>query len=91
MTRDDYLYYDLLIGMDTANIREYDKKDCEVAVTVSRRYLRCCHLLITDKSLSLQQRDVADPWYTGDFDATFDDVIQWMRGLLEYIKEVYNL
>ena len=36
-------------------------------------------------------RDVADPWYTGDFDATFDDVISGCRGLLEYIKEVYNL
>lgn len=33
----------------------------------------------------------ADPWYTGDFDATFDDVISGCRGLLEYIKEVYNL
>ena len=36
-------------------------------------------------------RDVADPWYTGDFDATFDDVISGCWGLLEYIKEVYNL
>ena len=36
-------------------------------------------------------RDIADPWYTGDFDATFDDVISGCRGLLEYIKEVYNL
>ena len=36
-------------------------------------------------------RDVADPWYTGDFDETFDDVMSGCRGLLEYIKEVYNL
>ena len=36
-------------------------------------------------------RDIADPWYTGDFDATFDNVISGCRGLLEYIKEVYNL
>lgn len=62
-----------------------------MAVTVSRRYLRCCHLLIMGQIISLQQRDVADPWYTGDFDATFDDVISGCRGLLEYIKEVYNL
>lgn len=54
MTRDDYLYYDLLIGMDTANIRNMTRM--QVAVTVSRRYLRCCHLLITGQIISLQQR-----------------------------------
>ena len=64
MTRDDYLYYDLLM----LSFADYG----------------------TNHKLTAA-RDVADPWYTGDFDATFDDVISGCRGLLEYIKEVYNL
>ena len=31
-------------------------------------------------------RDVADPWYTGDFDATYDDILRGCRGLLAYIS-----
>ena len=31
-------------------------------------------------------RDVADPWYTGDFDATFEDVMAGCTGLLEKIR-----
>ena len=29
-------------------------------------------------------RDVADPWYTGDFEATYNDVLKASRSLLEY-------
>ena len=31
-------------------------------------------------------RDVADPWYTGDFDAAFRDITEGCRGLLRYIR-----
>ena len=30
-------------------------------------------------------RDVADPWYTGDFDATYRDVNEGCRALLDYL------
>ncbi len=30
-------------------------------------------------------QDIADPWYTGDFDATYADVIEGCKGLLAYI------
>ena len=77
--------------MDTANIRNMTRiagGSDESAEDI----IRCCHLLITGQIISCTAaRDVADPWYTGDFDATFDDVISGCRGLLEYIKEVYNL
>ena len=32
-------------------------------------------------------RDIADPWYTGNFDETYDDVLEGCRGLLQYIRE----
>ena len=35
----------------------------------------------------IEARDVADPWYTGDFDATYRDVVAGCEGLLQYIKE----
>ena len=90
MTRDDYLYYDLLIGMDTANIRNMTR----IAGGSDSQQKIFKMLSFADYGTNHKltaARDVADPWYTGDFDATFDDVISGCRGLLEYIKEVYNL
>lgn len=72
LVRGDYETYDYLIGMDAANVRNI---------------LRICggdpdgkvHRLLdfTDRP-----GDVADPWYTGDFDATWRDVDAGCRGLL---------
>ena len=31
--------------------------------------------------------DIADPWYTGDFDATYNDVVAGCKGFLEFLKE----
>jgi len=31
--------------------------------------------------------DIADPWYTGDFDETYDDVMAGCQGLLQYLME----
>ena len=84
------LYYDLLIGMDTANIRNMTR----IAGGSDSQQKIFKMLSFADYGTNYKltaARDVADPWYTGDFDATFDDVISGCRGLLEYIKEVYNL
>ena len=32
-------------------------------------------------------RDIEDPWYTGNFDETYDDVIEGCEGFLKYLKE----
>ena len=60
MTRQDYLDYDYLIGMDTANIRNMN------AIAGGDPQGKIYKLL----SFAGEGRDVADPWYTGDFDAT---------------------
>ena len=72
ISRRDYAEYDLLIGMDEANLRNMRRLfggDPE----------RKLHLLMdyTDRP-----GNVADPWYTRDFEATWRDVEEGCRGLL---------
>ncbi|MDE7323655.1 MAG: low molecular weight phosphotyrosine protein phosphatase [Lachnospiraceae bacterium] len=75
MTAQDYNVYDYLIGMDTANIRNMTR------IAGSDNKGKIYKLLTFVNS----GRDVADPWYTGDFDATYADVIDGCTGLLDYI------
>lgn len=77
MTRADYGYYDLLIGMDHANLRNM---------------VRMCggdpagkiHALLDYTSRS---GEVADPWYTGDFEATWRDVQEGCTALLHNLRK----
>lgn len=77
MTRQDYNQYDYLIGMDTANIRNMTR------IAGGDNDGKIYKLL----SFAGSGRDVADPWYTGDFDATYTDVIEGCSGLLKHILE----
>lgn len=73
MNAGDYTKFDLLIGMDSANIRNMTRicgGDPENKIK----------LLLNYAGLN---RDVADPWYTGDFEATWNDVLKGCRALLE--------
>ena len=77
MTRADYDAFDLLVGMDRQNLRNMLRivgGDPEGKI----------RLLL---SFAGRDREVADPWYTGDFDATFDDVTVGCAALLEEIKK----
>ena len=81
MTRADYDEFDLLIGMDGANIynmRRIAGGDPEGKL--------CKMLDFTDRP-----GDVADPWYTGDFDATWRDVSEGCRGLLARLCAQFGL
>ena len=69
MTRADYQLYDLLIGMDSANLRNMTR----IAGDDPEGKIRP---LLYDK-------DVADPWYTGNFEATWQDVLCGCQALLE--------
>ena len=40
---------------------------------------------------SKQPRDIADPWYTGNFDVTYDDVYEGCLDFLTYLKQHHNL
>ena len=76
LTNQDYEEYDLLIGMDQANLRNM---------------YRICGGDFSDKMSLLMDHtnhpgDVADPWYTGDFEATWLDVLAGCQGLLKEIE-----
>lgn len=73
MTRADYEKYDLLIGMDRWNIQNM-KRIC------GKDPAGKIHLLLdfTDRG-----GEIADPWYTGNFDETYADVVEGCRGILE--------
>lgn len=74
MTRADYENYDYLVGMDTYNIRSM------IRIAGGDPDGKIYKLL----SFAGIDRDVADPWYTGDFDATYRDVLMGCEALLEY-------
>ena len=44
------------------------------------------HIMIIRLEQPKDGRDVADPWYTGDFDATWDDIASGCEGLLEQLS-----
>ncbi|MBO5032079.1 MAG: low molecular weight phosphotyrosine protein phosphatase [Lachnospiraceae bacterium] len=77
MTEKDYEEYDYLIGMDSANIRNM------IRIAGNGRQDKIYKLL----SFAGSGRDVADPWYTGDFDVTYHDVSEGCDALLQYILE----
>ena len=72
MTRRDYEYYDYLICMDRNNLRNMrpfvgNDPDGKVSMLMSH---------------TNRPGDVADPWYTGDFEATWRDVLEGCTALL---------
>jgi len=72
LTKADYDRFDLLIGMDSANIRNMNRicgGDPEGKIRMMMDY--------TDRP-----GDVSDPWYTGDFEATWNDVLEGCTNLL---------
>ncbi len=76
LTRSDYQHYDLLIGMDYYNIRNMTRMcggDPDGKIKMLLDY--------TDRP-----GDVADPWYTGNFDATWRDCLEGCTALLETLS-----
>ena len=77
MTRHDYDRFDMLVGMDRWNIRNMTSicgGDPEGKIRMLMDYTE-------------RPGEVADPWYTGNFDATWRDVIEGCQGVLdEYLR-----
>lgn len=73
LTRNDYNRFDIIIGMDSWNMRNIQRicgGDPEGKI----------HMLM---DFTHRPGDVADPWYTGDFEATWRDVNEGCSALLE--------
>ena len=75
LRRSDYRDWDYLVGMDGANLRNMNRicgGDPQKKLSLLLDYTG-------------RPRDVADPWYTGDFDRTWEDVNAGCRALLDHI------
>ena len=73
LDKTDYAAYDYLIAMDGENIRDMNRffggdPDKKIYKLLD---------------FADEHRDVADPWYTGNFDATYEDVLKGCKGLLQ--------
>ena len=72
----DYQHFDLLIGMDDANLRNLRRmlgNDPDGKISLLLDYTG-------------RPGPIADPWYTGDFDATYRDVLEGCQGLLNKLN-----
>ena len=77
VTKADYAEYDYLIGMDGANIRNMLRifggdPDGKVARLLS---------------YAGSERDISDPWYTGEFGTTYNDVLEGCTAFLQYLQQ----
>ena len=75
LKKKDYKEYDYLIGMEYRNIRNINR------IIGSDPEHKVCRLL----DFSDNPRDIADPWYTGNFDRTYDDIVEGCEGLLDFL------
>ncbi len=76
MTRADYEKYDYIIGMDSFNIKNI------LRISGGDPNGKVHKLL----SFAGSGGDIADPWYTGNFDETYKDVLRGCEALLNVIK-----
>ena len=75
ITRDDYEQFDAILCMEDYNIRNLRR-------VLGDEIMERDSALPQPKIRRLLNRDVADPWYTGDFEATYRDLMEGCRALL---------
>ena len=76
MTKKDYEEFDYIIAMDSYNTRN-------IARIVEDKDGKVSKLL----NFAGESGDIADPWYTGNFDETYEDVLRGCKGLLKYLDK----
>ena len=77
ITKKDYKEFDYILVMERYNLRNLERvigKDVDGKV----------HLLL---DYTNRPGNIADPWYTGNFDETYDDIVEGLQGFLEYLKD----
>ena len=76
----DYEIYDYIIGMEESNVRNILRIIGEDPEKKVYRLL----------DFTESPRDIEDPWYTGNFDKTYEDVVEGCKVLLGYLKSTIN-
>ena len=80
ITRQDYEVFDYVILMDEEN-------RCHLRRMFGDKIAQSTPLLL---SFAGEERDIADPWYTGNFDVTYDDIVRGCTALLAQIRERHS-
>ena len=76
LTRRDYQSYDYLLGMEHSNLLSMAR----ILGTDDPQKIR--RLL----DFSARPRDIADPWFTGNFDSTYDDILEGCNAFLDDLE-----
>ena len=79
--KQDYQKYNYIIGMEDSNIRNI------LRITGDDKDRKVYRLL----DFSEHPRDIADPWYTGNFTVTYHDIVEGCEGFLEYLEREHKL
>lgn len=77
----DYKNFDYIIGMEKSNIINIQR------IVGEDTYNKIYRLL----DFSNNPRDIADPWYTGNFEITFNDIFEGCNGFLKYLKDMKKI
>ena len=80
LLKSDCEKYDYFIGMDEYNVRDMRRILGETEKPV-------CKLL----DFTSSPRAIADPWYTGNFDVTFEDTVKGVNALLDFLEREGNV
>lgn len=81
LKKSDYQKYDYIIAMDTSNLRGIFR------IIGNDNENKVSRLL----DFANENRDIADPWYTGNFDKTYEDIYLGCHELLKFLIAKYNL
>lgn len=76
LEKEDYKKYDYIIGMEDYNVKNI------IRIIGNDTNNKVYKLL----DFSDNPRDIADPWYTGNFDKTYDDILEGCKSFLKYCK-----
>lgn len=71
----DYDYYDYILCMDQNNISGLNR----IRIDEKNKYKKIRYLI--------DNRDVSDPWYTGDFETTYKDIVEALKEFLKELKK----
>lgn len=80
ITHEDYENFDMILCMEDYNIRNLRR-------VLGEEIMQQDAALPQPKIRRLLSHDVADPWYTGDFETTYQDLIEGCRALLAQIQQ----
>ena len=81
LRKHDYNYYDYIIAMDSENISDMEYI---IGYDTDNKIKRLL-------DYTTKPRNIKDPWYTGNFDETYEDVVEGCEAFLNYIIQKHNL